>query len=72
MPEIVRCPECHEETYRGLALCPHCGGRLPPGLSLDARPPRDDGREPRNFVERVAVILVLAVVGLFVKTCTLG
>jgi len=45
---------------------------MPPDLSLDVRPSRDDGQEPRNFVERLGVILVLAVVGLFVKTCTLG
>jgi len=57
----------------GLAQCPHCGDRMPPHLSLDVQPPpRNDGQERRNFVERLAVILVLAFVGLFVKTCTLG
>ena len=25
MPEIIRCPSCNKETYKGIARCPHCG-----------------------------------------------
>ena len=28
MPEIIGCPGCGRETYRGVARCPHCGEGL--------------------------------------------
>ncbi len=72
MPEIIRCPGCDAETYRGLAACPHCDAAMPPHLSLGATPPADDSEAPARLVPRLMAFLAFVALGVLVKMLFLG
>ncbi len=64
MPEIIQCPDCNQETYRGLAECPHCNSAMPPHLSKGAKPlTAGNVLTPRRLV----VVLVFVAAGLLFK-----
>ncbi len=72
MPEIIRCPSCDAETYRGLAACPHSGAGMPPHLSLGAPPLPGAEAEPTRLVPRLAAFLAFVALGILVRMLFAG
>lgn len=68
MPDIVRCPTCKRETYRGMVDCPHCGSKMPSNSQPAAKPLADaNGQESVGMAKWFARALAIIAVGLFLK-----
>lgn len=68
MPDIIQCPTCKRETYRGMVDCPHCGSKMPSHLLTDAKPLEDEnGWKSPGFSKWVARAFAIIAIGLFLK-----
>ena len=68
MPDIILCPSCKRETYRGMADCPHCGSTMPLHLLTHAKPLEDEkGHKSPAYFKWVAGAFAVIAFGLFLK-----
>ena len=73
MSEIIRCPNCEQETYAGLSECPHCNNTMPPHLSRGAKPRTQSAQENEiSWGRRLMAVVILIIAGFIVKVLFFG